>query len=266
MQYICEVCNMLFEAKPNKRRRFCSQKCKGIWLSQERKGKNKKPRITLTCTYCGRTFERKVSEIHNKNFCSKECHFAYNKNINYKRRVSIKCVQCSKTFLVKPSRAEKRNPRFCSRQCSYKWQSENLRGTHSPHWARILCVCKTCGKEFTTTSSKIKNGRGVFCSFECRVKWQRTEGANNSQWKGGKSFEPYPATFNMAFKQKIRKRDNYICAICQEKGNCVHHINYIKEDTVPRNCITLCRRCHTATNSNRDYWQPLLEKIIETRQ
>ena len=42
-------------------------------------------------------------------------------------------------------------------------------------------------------------------------------------------------------------------------------ISYIKNDTVPENCITLCRSCHSVTNSNRKYWQEQLDCLIAAR-
>jgi len=107
-----------------------------------------------------------------------------------------------------------------------------------------------------------------FCSEDCRAAWwsENLFGENHPCWKGGKSFEPYPPEFNETFKQRIRARDNHSCAICRLFGNNVHHINYIKDDTVPSNCITLCYSCHAATNHNRDYWQIELDRLMIARQ
>lgn len=96
----------------------------------------------------------------------------------------------------------------------------------------------------------MKRYNHAFCSFVCYVTY--SVGEKSAQWRGGD--KEYPATFNRQFKNAIRKRDNYTCAICKEYGDNVHHINYVKNDTVPGNCITLCRSCHAKTNSNREYW------------
>ena len=90
-------------------------------------------------------------------------------------------------------------------------------------------------------------------------------GPNSHHWQGGITKKPYPVEFSPTFKRKIRERDDYACAVCKLPGKCVHHINYIKDDTIPENCITLCRSCHTATNLNRDYWQPALVHIMQAR-
>lgn len=60
----------------------------------------------------------------------------------------------------------------------------------------------------------------------------------------------YPPEFNEEFKEMIRKRDKNICAGCRRKMEKldIHHIDYTKY-TVPENCISLCRECHTYLHS-----------------
>lgn len=92
------------------------------------------------------------------------------------------------------------------------------------------------------------------------------KGDRNPRWRGGISFEPYPLEFDGIFKEAVRERDDLTCAVCRLPGKDVHHINYIKGDTVMENCITLCRSCHTTTNANRGYWQAALGKLVEMRE
>jgi hypothetical protein len=142
-----------------------------------------------------------------------------------------------------------------------------LYGSRTAHFTK----CKTCSEIFWTTRD------ACFCSVKCYGKatserqrgsanpmWGRT-GTSNPNWQDGKSFETYPLDFNAPFKRKIRERDNYTCAICKLFGNDVHHINYQKENTIPGNCITLCRSCHSKTNSDRRYWQIALYKLLSAR-
>jgi predicted DNA-binding transcriptional regulator AlpA len=104
-------------------------------------------------------------------------------------------------------------------------------------------------------------------SEKAKERWAQGDydGENHPRWLGGRSFEPYPPSFNGKFKKKIRERDGYLCAICRLSGKCVHHINYVKDDTEPMNCITLCRRCHSVTNSNRVYWETVLSDLMKAR-
>lgn len=56
----------------------------------------------------------------------------------------------------------------------------------------------------------------------------------------------YPPEFNESFKRSIRERDNYTCAMCERQKDKldIHHVDYTKH-TVPENCISLCRDCHS---------------------
>ena len=79
-------------------------------------------------------------------------------------------------------------------------------------------------------------------------------GDKHYNWQGGKSFEPYSLDWTETLKRAIRERDNYICQLCSQYGNLVHHIDYNKENCNTNNLITLCRPCHTKTNYKREYW------------
>jgi hypothetical protein len=74
--------------------------------------------------------------------------------------------------------------------------------------------------------------------------------------------------FNLKFKNKIRERDNQVCMNCgihREKMNKaldVHHIDYNEQNTIPQNCISLCRKCHGLTQLNRKYWITFFQNIL----
>ena len=77
-------------------------------------------------------------------------------------------------------------------------------------------------------------------------------------WKGGISFEPYSINWTETLKRSIRERDYYVCRLCSKPqgdiAHDVHHIDYDKKNCNPENLITLCKKCHSKTNSHRDYW------------
>jgi len=83
----------------------------------------------------------------------------------------------------------------------------------------------------------------------------------NPNWKGGKSFEPYPLDWNRSLKISIRERDNYVCQICNQYGRYIHHIDYDKRNCNSNNLITLCHSCHSKTNFNRIYWKVYFNNI-----
>lgn len=66
---------------------------------------------------------------------------------------------------------------------------------------------------------------------------------------------------------KVMKRDNYKCRLCDTHFNLnEHHIVYKSEDrkliNEPTNLIVLCTKCHALVHSNKHYWQPILKEMI----
>ena len=110
--------------------------------------------------------------------------------------------------------------------------------------------------------SKVHSGR--------IIKWRdKLIGTNHWNWKGGKSFEPYPSGFNSLLKEYIKERDSYQCQnpyCCEEhKILSVHHIDYDKENIDEINLITLCTGCNSKANYNRQYWGKLYMEIMEEK-
>ncbi len=87
-------------------------------------------------------------------------------------------------------------------------------------------------------------------------------GINNPNWQGGKSFEPYTIDWTQTLKRSIRERDHYICQLCSQYGNIVHHADYNKENCNPQNLITLCLKCHSKTNYKREYWVKFFSGLV----
>ncbi|MFA6006038.1 MAG: NUMOD3 domain-containing DNA-binding protein [Patescibacteria group bacterium] len=87
---------------------------------------------------------------------------------------------------------------------------------------------------------------------------KKISGANNPNWLGGKSFEPYTTDWTRTLRRSIRERDHYTCQICGElqgdKALDIHHADYDKKNCNPQNLISLCKCCHTKTNHNRSNW------------
>ena len=90
-------------------------------------------------------------------------------------------------------------------------------------------------------------------------------------WQGGISFEPYSLEFNEDLKEVIRNRDRRKCQICgkteleNNKKLSVHHIDYNKKNSDPKNLISLCKNCHAKTNIKRKYWIKYFKKLINLK-
>lgn len=227
---------------------------------------NQKFKPNRTCKVCGKAFYARPCRVAKGqgNYCSNQC-AGVEKRGELNGRwsggdVTKICSICGLEFQV-PARKQDKT-RFCSVVCSSSWKEQSYSGTNNPRWTggEVSIICEVCGKEFSVERNQATYAR--CCSRACSGEWKsiHKSGENNSNWHGGKSFEPYPATFNKAFKQAIRERDGHLC-ICGKTGKEVHHINYVKNDTNPQNCITLCRSCHAKTNFRRDYWQSFFERL-----
>ena len=87
-------------------------------------------------------------------------------------------------------------------------------------------------------------------------------GKKHFNWNNGSSFEPYSLDWTETLRRSIRERDNYICQLCSQYGNTVHHIDYQKQNCNPDNLITLCHDCNIRVNKNRESWELYFKNIL----
>jgi hypothetical protein len=272
----CEVCRVTFELRPFavQDRRFCSTACRDEWFVAYTHGRSQ--RVKTRCEVCGAEFEAYPTALAkgHQRFCSMACYGKWTAEHRSGERATrwkgggtpCNCQMCGKQFYVKTSHLPKGEGKFCSRKCMGRWTSLYKSGENNQNWRNGSqpAHCEYCGVEFRVKTYLIERGQGRFCSPSCSGLW--ASGPNSPAWLGGKSFESYPVTFNARFKRLIRERDNHLCALCGvTDARCVHHINYVKDDTIPANCITLCTSCHGRTNWRRLYWQALFTEIMQLR-
>ncbi len=120
------------------------------------------------------------------------------------------------------------------------------------------------------------------CSF-CRAARGELSGKNNPMYgkcgkdapnfKGGKSYEPYPPEFHIGLLREVRKRDSYICQFCGKteedelkelnRNLSIHHIDYNKNNCDKSNLITLCGKCNSLANFDREDWTAYFKEVIK---
>jgi len=171
------------------------------------------------------------------------CHHHGNMRVDKKRYL---CVDCNKEL--------KYNAERC-KECSLKWNIKERRW----NWKGGKPYCIDCSK-------KVKNMYAKRCAI-CYKVW--AIGENSPNYINGLTRENYPKEFNKQLKEFIRRRDNYICKICDitEEEHLIiygyvlhiHHIDYDKQDNNENNLISLCIPCHVRTNYNRNYWKEHLK-------
>lgn len=95
-------------------------------------------------------------------------------------------------------------------------------------------------------------------------------GEKNHKWKGGLGSESYPSEFKR-IREEIRERDNHTCQLCgktkQPNGYKldVHHIDYNKRNSDPKNLITLCSSCNKEVDANdeKEVWEHIFRRRIK---
>lgn len=234
---ICEHCNKRFQVKRStvSQRHYCSKQCHDIARMK---------RTNILCPTCGRVHSRRDSDIECRHiYCNVEC-----SRISSLRRTKTFCIVCDKEYETRIDLLHK-GRKCCSNQCA----SISRR-------RQIVKTCKYCGKEFSRPASR--NDR-KFCSRKCSGAYVTAE--RDAQFGDRPRSRKYPPRFNHKFKTMIRERDDHRCALCGRFAKDVHHVNYLKLDTRPDNCITLCRRCNNLVNYNRPYWQAKIDAMLRSR-
>ena len=178
---------------------------------------------------------------------------------NYKR-----CSSCNRTYLWKINKHPMKGKKH-TKKSKLKMKLSRLKYLEKHPNAQKGKNNSMYGKKNLSASKRMKTNNPAK-NLELRKKWslsRRLE--NNPNWKGGLSRTYYTLEFNKELKLKIRQRDNFICQKCgitEEEHSIlynrmlsIHHIDYNKQNCKETNLITLCTKCNSRVNFNRDYWK-----------
>jgi hypothetical protein len=187
--------------------------------------------------------------------CKKEIH-----------QKSIRCKSCAKKGKLNVTFKGKYFCKICHKEISYgHLYCKNHYG--------ILISQKCIGKKFSEEhKKKISESHRGKIGFWKNKKRPELLGKNNGNWRGGTENLPYSIEWTETFKESIRKRDNYDCQNCgmTEEEHLIiygtvlhiHHIDYNKQNCAKDNLITLCTKCNSKANFNRDYWKNFFENKL----
>lgn len=96
-------------------------------------------------------------------------------------------------------------------------------------------------------------------------------GERNAMWQGGIAGSKYAPGFSKSLKTRIRERDGHRCQLCgtteDELGYAlsIHHIDYDKSNHEDDNLASVCKRCNSLVNTNRDIWYGYFVALAEVR-
>lgn len=266
IEVYCAVCGkskMISQYEYNKNQTgnfYCSKECLKVGHSRTFSGSNNP------------SFGKHLTKAQHEAISGKN-HWNYGNR--YAAQQMAICKNCKKLFFYNPNKEAKEKFKirlFCSRACRYEFDKG----------MRIIKKCAWCGKPVEKVAY-YKDQDRFFCGYHCRSKYfgnQQPKGkqaywfgkrcTETPNWRGGLSFEPYGIDFNNDLKEAIRKRDDYVCQLCDAKENGyklhVHHIDYGKQNNNEWNLIALCRSCHVKTNGNRDYWIKYFQEFQNNRK
>jgi len=130
---------------------------------------------------------------------------------------------------------------------------QTIKDKNHPNYKGGKPHCIDCGEKLNQYDHKR--------CWKCYIEWSQIP-ENNPAYINGTSYLPYPSEWHL-IRKIVRERDNFTCQKCNKFGKHVHHIDYNKKNCNENNLITLCLKCHIATNSNRNYWYAYFKYIME---
>jgi len=177
--------------------------------------------------------------------------------------LKFKCKLCKKDCLEHNGNS---NRIYCSNKCKYKGVGEKISQSKLGH------LVSQGAREKISQAFKGKTYEEIMGKEKAKIRKEqskeRISGKKNFFWLNKGKLEYDWKVFNLKFKNKIRERDNQVCMNCgihrekMQRALDVHHINYDEKNTIPENCISLCRNCHGLTATNRKYWMDLLQNKL----
>lgn len=166
---------------------------------------------------------------------------------------SVRCISCSKTGELAP-----------------QFGKRGIETSNYKHGKTHDNKCIDCGSHIVLY--KAQRCHTCASTYLHEVGILNSKGENNGNFVDGRSRFPYPLEFNELLKAKIIARDNHKCQHCNmteeehkilyNKRLTIHHIDYNKENLAENNLITLCMKCNSEANSNREYWEKYYSEVI----
>jgi len=177
---------------------------------------------------------------------------------NYKYRYAKTCRKCYTLLSIGNLAPNHKHGKYCKNKQYYCKCGKELYGARSK-------FCSSCTR---------RGKRHPFYHKKRPDFGKKITGAKHPNYIPG-LIRKYPVEFNDVLTESIRNRDNFKCQSCGilqkehiKLNRCklhVHHIDYNKENCNKKNLITLCIKCNSVANFNRDYWYAYFTYKMEER-
>ncbi len=145
--------------------------------------------------------------------------------------------------------------------------SKGMKGTKNLSYKNGKSKCINCQKPTTNYTAK-------HC-LKCYKDLELYKGVTASNYIHGEGNLPYSLNFSSKLKLKIRIRDSFTCQNCNIEENehkllygavlTIHHIDYDKLNCKEENLITICKKCNSTANGNRNYWEKYYKELIQVK-
>lgn len=218
-QKICDApgCETDFWVKSHKiedqQHHFCSQDCKGQWLSENNTGEDHPnyQRVTVECDFCGTPKEVVPSWAEkDHHFCDKECranwvseNYSGEDSPHWKGgKVEVECFweECHETLEKPQANIDTYDRHFCSEECRGNWLSKFNSGSDNPVFNSVEIECSLDGCETTRMEVKSKvNEDGNYCSRECAGEARKNRVTVSCAWCGEVEERPKSQVYSKSF-------------------------------------------------------------------
>ena len=245
----CLECNKQIIDYPSRKRKFCNSNCSILFSKKNpNKGTFKAfQRIKNNCLLCGKELFCLLNS--SQKYCSYKC---YGESRVGKERDTRIGKAISKAKKGKVIISEKQKEQIRKALTGRKLSKEHIEKMRKFRKGKPFPNPPTLEQhkslKWRTNISKGLLGRKL---SEEHIK--TISGKNNHFWKGGITPLNKKIRNSSLFKEwreKVFKKDNYTCWICQEKGGKLHPHHLKKFSEYPKsrfdinNGITLCEFCH----------------------
>lgn len=183
--------------------------------------------LRIKCDFCGKEFERKHSNIHERNYCSHACLGKANSARFSAIRPKKQCDYCGKTFEFFGKHKLRNKHFFCCKECGFAFKEK-----------KVNVNCDWCGQSILRKRTDVVRNKHNFCERGCYQNFINFEkaGAPNQRVSG-------KVLYRFLAELKIGRK--------LLPGEEVHHIDGNHLNNNPDNLLVVSASEHSKIHANQ---------------